>query len=71
MLKVKCYKCKKELKQPGAIVLKFNKFSYILISIPDKDGIVEVSSNGIDLKAYRALKLHLCCKCWKIITSTK
>jgi len=69
MLKVKCYKCKKELNKPGAIILKLNKFSFIVISPPDENNIVEISSSGINLKEYRAEKLHLCCKCYKMITS--
>lgn len=68
MLKVNCYKCKKELNKPGAILLKFDKVSFILIGPPDKNNIVEISSNGIDLKNYKAEKLHLCCKCYKIVT---
>ena len=68
MLKVNCYKCKKELMQPGAILLKFDKFSFILIGPPNENNIVEISSNGIDFKNYRALKKHLCCKCWEMIS---
>ena len=68
-IKPKCYKCKKELNKPGAILLKFDKFSFIIISPPDENNIVEISSNGIDLKSYRAEKKHLCCKCYKMVTS--
>jgi len=71
MLKVNCYKCKKELNKQGAILLKFDKISYILISPPDENNIVEISANGINSKDYRAEKLHLCRRCYKIVTSGK
>ena len=68
-IKPNCYKCKKELNKPGAILLKFDKLSYILIGPPDENNIVEISSNGIDPKNYRALKKHLCLKCYEMVTS--
>jgi len=79
MIKPKCFKCKKELYQFGAILLKSvnkkdsvilisppnKKDDFILISPPKKDDIVYIKTDKL-LKGYFK-KYHICKKCYKII----
>ena len=67
MIKPKCFKCKKELFDFGAILLKSlnKKSNFILISPPNKNDIVYVEKNKL-MKGYFK-KYHICKKCYKII----
>jgi hypothetical protein len=64
MIKPKCYFCKRELKEYGAIILR-SGLSVFIISPPDEKEMVDMSSSLIDPKNSRYEKLHVCKKCYK------